>query len=202
MAKGYVPIFFDWIDTTQDLTAEEKGNLIDAVVSYAAGLEYEYLLNGASRIAFRFLKGQVDRNAAIADVRRQAREGKKQNGTNDNKEEQNTTNDNTAEETTTSSVNNKKNNNKNNNQNNNKKKDIGDPQKRFTPPTLEEVSFYCLERKNHVIASRFYDYYTANGWRVGKNPMKDWKAAVRTWERKSWTEEEYQRDIETSGLPY
>ena len=61
-------------------------------------------------------------------------------------------------------------------------KDI-EPRKRFTAPTLEEVKEYCSERKNNVDAERFIDYYTANGWKVGKNPMKDWKAAVRSWER-------------------
>ena len=57
------------------------------------------------------------------------------------------------------------------------------PLQRFTAPTLEEVKAYCVERKNNVDAERFIDYYTANGWKVGKNPMKDWKAAVRSWER-------------------
>ena len=55
--------------------------------------------------------------------------------------------------------------------------------KRFTPPTIEEVQAYCRERQNGVDAERFIDYYTSNGWLVGKNKMKDWKAAVRTWER-------------------
>lgn len=54
---------------------------------------------------------------------------------------------------------------------------------RFTPPTLEDVQAYCNERNNKVDAERFIDYYTANGWQVGKNKMKDWKAAVRNWER-------------------
>ena len=54
---------------------------------------------------------------------------------------------------------------------------------RFTPPTLAEVEAYCSERNNHVDAQRFIDYYTANGWKVGRNSMKDWKAAIRTWER-------------------
>ena len=57
------------------------------------------------------------------------------------------------------------------------------PLKRFTAPTLEEVKEYCAERKNNVDAERFINYYTANGWKVGKNPMKDWRAAVRSWER-------------------
>ena len=67
-----------------------------------------------------------------------------------------------------------------------KEKDIDKdkkPPKRFTAPTLEDVKAYCEERKNNVDAERFIDYYTANGWKVGKNPMKDWKAAVRSWER-------------------
>lgn len=62
--------------------------------------------------------------------------------------------------------------------------DSGQKRKRFAPPTLDEVKAYCNERKNGVDAERFIDYYTANGWLVGKNKMKDWKAAVRTWERR------------------
>ena len=55
--------------------------------------------------------------------------------------------------------------------------------KRFVPPTVEQVQEYCWERGNAVDPQRFVDYYTANGWMVGKNKMKDWKAAVRTWEQ-------------------
>ena len=55
--------------------------------------------------------------------------------------------------------------------------------KKFVKPTIEEVKEYCLERNNNVNPERFIDYYEANGWKVGKNPMKDWKAAIRTWER-------------------
>lgn len=59
---------------------------------------------------------------------------------------------------------------------------MGKTAKRFTPPTLEEVSAYCQERGKGVDPDRWYNYYSSNGWKVGKNPMKDWKAAVRTWE--------------------
>lgn len=55
--------------------------------------------------------------------------------------------------------------------------------KRFTPPTVEEVQAYCIERKNNIDAEHFVDYYTSNGWMVGKQKMKDWKAAIRTWEK-------------------
>lgn len=51
-------------------------------------------------------------------------------------------------------------------------------------PTLEEVTAYCNQRGNGIDPERFIDYYTANGWRVGKQPMRDWKAAVRSWEKR------------------
>ena len=59
------------------------------------------------------------------------------------------------------------------------------PQKsaRLVKPTLEEVTAYCLERKNNVDPQAFIDNYDSNGWKVGRTAMKDWKASVRTWER-------------------
>ena len=57
---------------------------------------------------------------------------------------------------------------------------------RFVRPTIEDVRNYCAARQNAVDAQRFLDYYEANGWRVGRNPMKDWQAAVRTWERNGY----------------
>lgn len=59
--------------------------------------------------------------------------------------------------------------------------------KRFEKPTLSEIEQYCIERNNNINAAHFYDYYESNGWKVGKNSMKDWKAAVRTWEKISYT---------------
>lgn len=56
---------------------------------------------------------------------------------------------------------------------------------RFAPPTLDEVTAYCQERGNNIDPQHFIDYYQMNGWKVGgKTPMKDWKAAVRTWEQR------------------
>lgn len=63
---------------------------------------------------------------------------------------------------------------------------LDNKRKRFTPPTLTDVKQYCEERNNHVDAEKFIDYYESNGWMVGRNKMKDWKAAVRSWERNSY----------------
>lgn len=76
----------------------------------------------------------------------------------------------------------KENNTSNNNTSN--KKEIY-KEKRFKKPTLEEVKEYCLERQNNINPELFIDYYESNGWKVGKNPMKDWKACIRTWEKKN-----------------
>ena len=59
----------------------------------------------------------------------------------------------------------------------------GGKAKRFIPPTVEEVESYCSERGNGIDAQSFIDFYESKGWMIGKNKMKDWKAAVRTWER-------------------
>lgn len=59
----------------------------------------------------------------------------------------------------------------------------GEKAKRFIPPSVEEVEQYCIERNNHIDAQSFIDFYESKGWMIGKNKMKDWKAAVRTWER-------------------
>lgn len=63
------------------------------------------------------------------------------------------------------------------------KDSIGNNMGRFTPPDVVEVQAYCYERCNNVDAQAFVDFYSSKGWMVGKNKMKDWKAAVRTWER-------------------
>lgn len=59
----------------------------------------------------------------------------------------------------------------------------GTTKTRFQKPSIEEIKAYCKERNNGIDAERFFDYYEAIGWKVGKNTMKDWKACVRTWER-------------------
>ena len=56
--------------------------------------------------------------------------------------------------------------------------------KPFKSPTVDEVKAYCLERKNSVDAEHFVDYYEARGWQLGKGSMRDWKATVRTWEKR------------------
>jgi len=60
------------------------------------------------------------------------------------------------------------------------------PQQKFSIPNIADINLYCQERKNKIDAEKFYNYYEANGWMVGRNKMKDWKAAVRTWEKNNY----------------
>jgi predicted phage replisome organizer len=59
--------------------------------------------------------------------------------------------------------------------------------KRFAPPAIDDVKAYCVERKNTVDPEHWFSYYEANGWMVGRNKMKDWKASVRTWEKNEFS---------------
>ena len=71
----------------------------------------------------------------------------------------------------------------------------------FRKPTVEEVKAYCFERDNGVNASAFVDFYEAKGWKIGKNPMKDWRAAVRTWEKRDSDGASVPRQPEAASSP-
>jgi hypothetical protein len=73
-----------------------------------------------------------------------------------------------------------------------------DTKKNFIKPTLQEIQAYCQERKNSVNPQKWLNHYESNGWKVGKNPMKDWKAAVRTWENSDYSKQE-QKLTQSSG---
>ncbi len=74
--------------------------------------------------------------------------------------------------------------------------------KRFSPPTVAEVESYCQERKNSIDANKFVDYYTSNGWMVGRNKMKDWKSAVRTWEKRNFNDNSQKSDVFVDTYDY
>jgi hypothetical protein len=63
-----------------------------------------------------------------------------------------------------------------------KVKEIERKEYNIIPPTTDMISKYCIERKNGIDSKRFFDYYESRGWLIGKNKMKNWQAAIRTWE--------------------
>lgn len=82
-------------------------------------------------------------------------------------------------------------------------KEKEEKRKRFTPPTVDEVSEYCKERGNNIDPDSFVNFYESKGWKVGREQMKDWKAAIRTWEnrdKKSDPVENKTSSISKSGM--
>lgn len=73
-----------------------------------------------------------------------------------------------------------------------KEEDNKGKKSKFIKPTLSEIKEYCIERKNTVNPDKFFNYYESIGWKVGKNPMKNWKSAIHTWENS---------DFANNGLP-
>lgn len=69
----------------------------------------------------------------------------------------------------------------------------------FIKPTIEDIEDYINEKGYRVDAHKFYDYYESNGWKVGKNPMKDWKAAIRNWARNDYDKP---KESKGSGNPW
>lgn len=76
--------------------------------------------------------------------------------------------------------------------------------KNFKKPSIEEIKNYCLERGNNINPVEFFDYYESTGWMRGKNKMKDWKAAVRTWEAnaKKFKTPDKEDGIDYASEPY
>lgn len=180
MSREYIPLFLDFNESTQDLTDEECGRLVRSIVDYANGRDYESRLTGGEKIAFRFLKGTIDRNQAISEVRAKA-------GASRGKKDQMLANVSKNEQIEPNSTN-KKIITKNEEQKTNNVIAAKAASARFIKPTVEEVRAYIAERNKGMTsedAEVFVDFYESKGWKVGSQPMKDWKAAVRTWEQRN-----------------
>jgi len=89
------------------------------------------------------------------------------------------------------------------NNNVNKKNNVNNSNKtlRFTKPTIDEIDKYCKERKNNIDANNFFNYYESKGWKVGSSSMKNWKAAIRTWENRNKLNTTIPNDINSSYNP-
>ena len=179
-------LYLDAIEQWDMLTDEQAGVLIKALLRYSKTGERLETSDGMLKMAFSFITAQIDRDGEkwekTCEKRRDAI-NKRWNNTKDTnvynsiqKIQMNTNDTDTVTDTETDTVTDIKENN------------IKEKSKRFVKPTLEQVQAYCRERNNNINAQTFIDFYEANGWvqgRAGK-PLKDWKAAVRTWEKNNY----------------
>lgn len=177
MPMAYVALFFGYREQLALLPDDERGRLILAILDYA---EHGTLpeLSDAANMCFSFIRAQIDRDSAKYEERCQknrANVKKRWDAQDSNVYDRIPSHSNRTKEKTNK---------------NTKENDIflsqpaADQTKKFIPPSLEEVSTYCAERGRGVDAQQFIDFYQARGWMCGRARMKDWKAAVRTWERR------------------
>lgn len=170
--KSFV-LYCDIIHTIEQLTDEQAGHLFKHVLQYVNDLNPE-TDNVITKIAFEPIKQQLkrdlvryekirERNSLSARMRwdanaceRMPNDAKNADNDNDNDNDINIVLDEKPKKP-----------------------------KRFIKPVVDDVRKYMSELKMNDMSQRFVDYYESNGWKVGKNPMKDWRAAVRTWKQQN-----------------
>lgn len=191
MKKGNFLLKTDLDKKTEDLTNEEIGKLIRKIFKYVKG-EALPILSEKLEMIFKFIKVDIDENEKkYEEICKKRKESGSKGGA--PKGNQNARKQPKQPKTTKTSKTTKNNMTYHNHTHNqeimndylssNEDKKESKPKKKFIKPTLKEVEAYCFERKNKVDPQKFVDYYESNGWMVGKNHMKDWKASIRTWER-------------------
>lgn len=196
MAREYFCAYHSYIKQCKGLSDSELGRLFRALLEYSASGKVPEL-NGRESVAFDFMSANIDRDAeAYKDTCNRNRENisKRYDRIRPNTTVYETYQEKEEEKEKEELL----------------KKDISNEiskkstrQKKFVPPTVEEVAAYCLERKNKVDAAYFVDHYTSNGWKVGKQNMKDWKAAVRTWEKNGYNQPSKKQDAaEPNGYSF
>ena len=196
MAREYFCAYHSYIKQCKGLSDSELGRLFRALLEYSASGKVPEL-NGRESVAFDFMAANIDRDAeAYKDTcnRNRGNVSKRYERIRPNTTVYETYQEKEEEKEKEELL----------------KKDISNEiskkstrQKKFVPPTEEEVAAYCLERKNKVDAAYFVDHYTSNGWKVGKQNMKDWKAAVRTWEKNGYNQPSKKQDtVEPNGYSF
>lgn len=175
-----------WGAAIETLSDAEAGRLMKALWHYTMTGEL-LTLSGAEKGIFALilmtLSQDEERESEISEKRASAGSlGGKQRIANASKSKQMQANDFDDEANQANALIRNKSQNKNKEQE--KEKDKEKEIRRFTPPTLQDVQDYCRERGNKVNPERFIDFYASKGWKVGNQPMKDWKACVRTWEQR------------------
>ena len=186
MDKSSFLMYIDWNDMIEELDDQSRGQLLLAIMRYQSGAELPEMDIGA-KVAFAQIRNQFrkDEEKYSRTVANRSAAGKlggrpKANASAEKQKKQML-----FEESSTKQTEAKKADNVNVNDNVLKENTLkGVKEKRFAPPTPENVRGYCREMGyTNVDAERFVDFYASKDWMVGKNRMKDWKAAVRNWAR-------------------
>lgn len=174
MNESFV-FYRSFAEALNELPAEQYKEVMVALSSYAldGALPDTDCMSQIARMVFTLVKPQIDANT-------KRRENGSRGGRPSAKPLVSENAENKKPMVSKKASNEKPNANVNANANDN----ANEKNKRFAPPSVEEVAAYCQERRNRVNPQQFVDFYASKGWRVGNQPMKDWKAAVRNWEQR------------------
>lgn len=190
MAREYFNAYHSILEAMEPLNDAERGRLFTALLEYSK-LGTTEKLSGNERFVFPGLRSQIDRDresyeAKCKKMSENGRSGgrpQKANAFCENQlllekakkaKEKEKEKEKTKEKTKEKDM-----------EKESVEKAAKPPRTRFIAPDVDSVRAYCQEKGFSVDPERFVDYYTANGWHVGKSPMKDWKATVRNWARNS-----------------
>ena len=177
----YLKIFTDFLEVVEPLSDDERGRLFMAMLGYALDGS-QPTLTGNERFVWAMAKQHINREVAAYKTKVEAgREAGRRSGEARRKQ--------TEPKGTKPNETNQDNDNDNDNNNNNDNDIYIAPAPKahiyLQPPSLEEVASYCRERGNHVDPHYFHSYYESNGWQIGSQPIRSWKAALRAWARKA-----------------
>lgn len=180
----YIKLFVDYLDAIEPLGDAERGRLFTSLLEYARTGEAPQL-GGNERFLFPMMRAQIDRDNATMTGLSEARSKAGKIGAEAKQANAGFAKQNKQMPNLSSKSSYDKDKDKDKDKDGDKDKDESITRaRRFTPPTLDDVLAYVRERGSDVDPQRFLDFYASKGWMVGKNPMKDWKAAVRTWEKR------------------
>lgn len=187
--------YFDWMDHLSLLEPSEALGVLNTLRDYITTGEVHQELSSAAKMAFSFIKSQVDRDLAKWETTRKKRsEAGKAGAEATNSRRQDSANSANAAFVESSPANSAVNvpvnvpvpDSECNNKADKPPTHSRPERKRFIPPTVEQVAEYVKQRGSKVDPQGFIDFYESKGWMIGKTPMKDWKAACRNaehWER-------------------
>ena len=200
MALEYLKVFGEIEEYVEELTDDQLGRVFSAMMAYAfRDEEPDFERGTAERYVWPAIRNKID--GCERKVRQKRANGEKggRPSKNENKEKPEETENNQTEPDETKE--NQTEPNETPNVHEQEHEHVQEQEQRenesararkraspFTPPTPDEVAAYCRERGNAVDADRFCDFYASKGWRIGNQPMKDWRAAVRTWEKRCETQ--------------
>ena len=182
MAREYFNAYHSYLEAIEPLNDAERGRLFTACLFYSMTGEVPEL-RGNERFVFAGMKSQIDRDSKQYENRCEINRKNGSLGGQTKPSERYQTLPNATDGYQTPPKEKEKEKAKEKEKTKEKENgDSADKPRRFTKPTVEDIRDYCRERRNAIDPQRFYDFYEAKGWRVGNQPMKDWQAAVRTWE--------------------